>query len=67
MLAVIVTTFARRFKRDWRFRCCRCRSAKKAIAAIVNVERVIALVHITLSLSCGEQKRHNPIARSAEK
>jgi hypothetical protein len=33
----------------------------------VNVERVIALVHITLSLSCGEQKRHNPIARSAEK
>jgi len=28
MFAVIVTTFARRFKRDWRRRC-RCRTAKK--------------------------------------
>ena len=28
MFAVVVTTFARRLKRDWR-RCCRCRAAKK--------------------------------------
>ena len=32
-----------------------------ATAAIVNVSRVIASVHIILSLWCGEQKRHNPI------
>jgi hypothetical protein len=31
----------------------------KAIAAIVNVARVIASVHIILSLLCGEQKRQN--------
>jgi hypothetical protein len=30
-----------------------------ATAAIVNVARVIAPVHITLSLPCGEQKRQN--------
>src|SRR5438094_10454199 len=30
---------------------------RKAIAATVNSARVIASVHITLSLSCGEQKR----------
>jgi hypothetical protein len=41
---------------------------RNAIAAIVKVlARVIATVHITLSLSSGEQKRQNPIARSAEK
>jgi hypothetical protein len=32
---------------------------RKAIAAIVNVIRVIAPVHISLSLPCGEQKRQN--------
>jgi len=33
----------------------------KAIAAIVNaLAYVIAPVHITLSLPCGEQKRQNP-------
>jgi hypothetical protein len=31
----------------------------KAIAAIVNVARVIAPVHIILSLQCGEQKGQN--------
>jgi hypothetical protein len=34
---------------------------RNATAAIVNVSRVIVTVHITLSLLCGEQKRHNPI------
>jgi len=34
---------------------------RKAIAAIVNVARVIAPVHITLSLLCGEQKGETPI------
>jgi hypothetical protein len=33
-----------------------------AIAAIVNVSRVIAPVHITLSLPCGEQRTQNPTA-----
>jgi hypothetical protein len=33
---------------------------RKAIAAMMSVvARVIAPVHITLSLLCGEQKRHN--------
>jgi tetratricopeptide (TPR) repeat protein len=32
---------------------------RKAIAAIVNVSRIIAPVHITLSLPWGEQKGHN--------
>jgi hypothetical protein len=40
---------------------------RNATAAIVNVARVIALVHITLSLQFGEQKRENPIARSTGK
>jgi len=35
---------------------------RKAIAAIVNVARPIATVHITLPLLCGEQKKQNPIA-----
>jgi hypothetical protein len=40
---------------------------RNAIAAIVNVARVIAPVHITLSLSSGEQTGQNPIARSTGK
>jgi len=32
---------------------------RKAIAAIVNVARVIAPVYIILSLACGEQRRQN--------
>jgi hypothetical protein len=34
---------------------------RNATAAAVNVARVIATVHIILSLLRGEQKRHNPI------
>jgi hypothetical protein len=35
---------------------------RNAIAAMMSVvARVIAPVHIILSLLCGEQKRHNPI------
>ena len=33
---------------------------RSAIAAIVNVARVIAPVHSILSLPCGEQKSKNP-------
>jgi hypothetical protein len=33
---------------------------QRKTTAIVNVPRVIATVHIILSLPCGEQKRHNP-------
>jgi hypothetical protein len=32
---------------------------RNAIAATVSAARVIATVHIDLSLPCGEQKRHN--------
>jgi hypothetical protein len=34
---------------------------RNATAPIVNASRVIASVHITLSLPCGGQKKHNPI------
>jgi hypothetical protein len=33
---------------------------RNAMAAIVNASRVIASVHITLSLPCGAQKEQNP-------
>jgi hypothetical protein len=33
---------------------------RKVVAAIVNVQRVIATVHILSSLLCGEEKSHNP-------
>jgi len=61
MFAMIVVTRTWRIESDGRRRCCRCRTEKKVVAAIVNVQRVIATVHILSSLLCGEEKSHNPL------